>query len=162
MNKTCTQCKNDKPLDAFHKHKGCKFGVSSTCKSCSSLRFKKYYYGNIDHCKKIRRDARTSNKTGFNQTCKESRAKRRVEVLSHYSGGTPRCACCFETRIEFLSLDHIYGGGNKHRKEIGAGSSVYRWAKKNSYPQGLRVLCYNCNLSMGFNGYCPHSQVSAQ
>jgi hypothetical protein len=68
------------------------------------------------------------------------------EVFSHYSSGAPECACCGEMRIEFLTIDHIGGGGNRHRKEIGGSSTIYLWLKRNNYPPGFRVLCFNCNF----------------
>jgi len=83
------------------------------------------------------------------------RQKLRLDVLSHYSNGELKCACCGEECGEFLGIDHINGGGNKHRRQIGAGS-LYRWLRLNNYPTGYRVLCYNCNHVIGTYGYCPH------
>lgn len=82
------------------------------------------------------------------------RRKLRLEVLTHYSGGTPRCACCGVEDLEFLSIDHINGGGYQHRKEV--GSSFYVWLRRHGFPEGYRVLCMNCNHSLGHYGYCPH------
>lgn len=79
------------------------------------------------------------------------------EVLNHYGN---KCACCGEYRIEFLTIDHINGGGNKHRKEIGrGGSSLYKWLEYHNFPEGYRVLCFNCNCSIGCFGYCPHGNL---
>ena len=73
--------------------------------------------------------------------------------------GGDRCSCCAEHRKEFLTIDHINGGGNKHRKRIGgAGAPFYRWLKKRNYPVGFRVLCMNCNFAIGVYGYCPHQR----
>lgn len=83
------------------------------------------------------------------------RAKQRLEVLRHYSNGTPCCACCGEEEIKFLSLDHISGGGNKERKKIGYGN-LGIWLKSKKFPMGIQVLCLNCNLAKGFYGKCPH------
>jgi hypothetical protein len=58
--------------------------------------------------------------------------------------------------MEFLAIDHIGGGGTKHRKSFGRGSSLYRWLEKSGLPGGFRVLCHNCNMAIGFYGYCPH------
>ena len=82
----------------------------------------------------------------------------RLKVLQHYSGNeTPYCECCGENTYEFLSLDHTNGDGAEHRRKLGTGGDrTYRWIIKNDFPDGFRVLCYNCNLSHGFNGYCPH------
>lgn len=75
----------------------------------------------------------------------------RQAALDHYGSV---CACCGETRIEFLCIDHVNGGGSKHRKTLKV--EIYRWFKQNDYPAGFRVLCHNCNASLGFYGYCPH------
>ncbi len=83
--------------------------------------------------------------------------KIRETVLRHYGGA---CECCGESRVEFLSIDHLRGGGRKHRRQVlypNAGSRIYYdWLIKNGYPNDIRVLCYNCNMARGFNGYCPH------
>ena len=76
----------------------------------------------------------------------------RLEVLQHYGR---KCACCGETAIEFLEIDHINGGGTKHRRETVKGS-IFRWLKNNDYPPEFQILCANCNLSRAFYGYCPH------
>ena len=75
----------------------------------------------------------------------------RYRVLNHYSGGAPICACCGESTLEFLSLDHIEGGGTQHRRDTKTGGgSFYRLLIRESFPSGFRVLCYNCNLAIGF------------
>jgi hypothetical protein len=76
--------------------------------------------------------------------------------LKHYGG---KCACCGEERREFLSIDHINGGGAKHRKEIHR-ASLYFWLIKNNFPDAFRILCHNCNQAMGIYGYCPHKKDS--
>jgi hypothetical protein len=83
------------------------------------------------------------------------RAKRRLDLINAYGG---KCACCGETESEFLILDHIDGGGNKHRKEIGR-TSMGRWARKHNYPDTLQLLCANCNLSKELgNEFCIHKR----
>jgi hypothetical protein len=86
--------------------------------------------------------------------------KNRLLVLSHYGGDPPMCACCGERRFEFLAIDHIGGGGNKHRKKVGAESNLAYWLTRNGLPNGFRVLCHNCNMAIGFYGYCPHNATS--
>ena len=82
----------------------------------------------------------------------DNRRHLRMEVLLSYGG---QCACCGESRYEFLSMDHINGGGNAHRKELGSSEMVYRWLRANDYPAGFQVLCHNCNMARSFYGYCP-------
>jgi hypothetical protein len=85
----------------------------------------------------------------------------RLEVLTHYSRGIPQCACCGETTVAFLAIDHIDGGGNEHRAEIGtAANSFATWLRRNGFPEGYRVLCHNCNQAHGAFGYCPHTHYT--
>jgi hypothetical protein len=78
----------------------------------------------------------------------------RLSVLSAYGG---RCACCLEDKYEFLAIDHINGGGSKHRQSE-AKTGLYQWLKNNNYPEGFQVLCHNCNMAKGFYGSCPHEK----
>ena len=105
--------------------------------------------------------------SNYYQTHKEEKLARgnerrrllRIKVLSHYANGTPKCACCGESHIQFLGIDHIDGNGGKHKATIKRpGNQFYSWLKKNNFPSGFRVLCHNCNLSLGFYGFCPHQQ----
>jgi hypothetical protein len=87
------------------------------------------------------------------ETIRLKTQKTRVEVLMSYGG---KCSCCGEGRIEFLAIDHINGGGNAERSKY-RGSSWYFYLKKN-HPEHVRILCHNCNMSVGLYGYCPHSK----
>jgi hypothetical protein len=78
------------------------------------------------------------------------------EALSVYGG---KCECCGEARPEMLNVDHIYGGGLRQRKELGLGSGAdfYLWLKKQGWPKDkYRLMCWNCNNTLGHYGYCPH------
>ena len=81
----------------------------------------------------------------------------KIKVINHYSNGSMECSCCGENIIEFLTIDHINGGGRKHLKQLGPGN-FYTWLIKNNYPEGFRVLCLNCNFANGQLGYCPHQE----
>lgn len=99
----------------------------------------------------------TAHKQEISKREKKRRRDLRLEVINHYSNGDIKCACCGEKHIEFLIIDHIYGNGNKHRKEIGKSSTdYYRWIIKNNFPNIFQILCHNCNMAKGFYGYCPH------
>ena len=90
--------------------------------------------------------------------------KTRLVCLIFYGGNPPKCACCNEAMYQFLGIDHINGGGNKHRKTLSlsgkkstfGGQTVYRWLINNNFPDGFQVLCHNCNLAKGYYGECPH------
>lgn len=72
------------------------------------------------------------------------------EVLSHYSG-TLQCAICEENDLTKLTIDHVNGGGNQHRRFLfdnnWGGYQFYLWLKRNNYPKGYRVLCKHHNSS---------------
>jgi hypothetical protein len=83
----------------------------------------------------------------------------RQEVLDRYGR---ECACCGESIEMFLCVDHVNGGGNQHRKEIGVGSvRLYSWLKQNGWPDEFQILCCNCNAGKYKNGgVCPHEAIS--
>jgi hypothetical protein len=73
--------------------------------------------------------------------------KIKKEVLTYYGNGILACTLCGFDNLVALSIDHINGGGCKHRKEVGMGGVIfYRWLKKNNFPIGYRTLCYNCQM----------------
>lgn len=133
----CLHCDEKKPYYA-----------KNLCKSC----YRKKYY--LEHMPREREYWAKNDKPKLQRL--------RLEVFNHYSNGKMNCACCGESHIEFLSIDHINGDGAKHRKEIGmergGGVRFYYWLKRNNYPEGFRVLCMNCNFSRGQHGYCPHEK----
>jgi hypothetical protein len=93
---------------------------------------------------------------------RRQRAMLRDETFAAYGGYI--CTCCGETNKYFLSLDHVNGGGNEHRRSIKRKSGVgfQYWLKKNGFPPGFQVLCYNCNLGRAFGpfeGICPHKAL---
>lgn len=83
----------------------------------------------------------------------ERRAKRKADVYAHYGD---RCACCGEAEQKFLTIDHIDGNGNAHRREIKRADLIL-WLWQHGMPAGFRVLCFNCNAGRYRNGgVCPH------
>lgn len=91
---------------------------------------------------------------------KKTRRKIKLEVLIYYGGNPPKCACCGESRIEFLTIDHINNDGAKHRKEtkMHTGYQFSLWLIRNNFPEGFQILCWNCNCSRTHWGYCPHER----
>ena len=126
---------------------------------------KQYYLDNKEHLIEKQTEwlnNKLSSEPEFRETLrlrnKVSHKNTKFEVLSHYSNGIPKCNCCGETIIDFLSIDHINNDGNIHRKEIHKnGISFYFWLKKNNYPEGFQVLCMNCQFGKKCNsGICTH------
>jgi hypothetical protein len=79
----------------------------------------------------------------------------RLLALQAYGGA---CKCCGEIIAQFLAFDHINGGGNRHRKQLGQSISGH-WLKKHNYPPDFRILCHSCNMAKGLYGSCPHEQM---
>lgn len=87
-------------------------------------------------------------------TVKRSKRSLRLEILSEYGH---RCVCCGENREPFLTIEHIGGGGESHRKSV--NGEVYRDIRKQGFPKDkYSILCWNCNCSTRFGKLCPHKQ----
>jgi hypothetical protein len=151
--KKCPRCNDEKGTSEFHKSRNRKDGLTCWCKSCTKKYSDEYNKSHVEENREYSRNYYKENKEKENKRTKINREKLRLEVLLHYSNGELCCDCCGEKEFEFLSIDHIYGGGREHRKESG---NLYLWLKRNNFPDGFRVLCYNCNFSMGHYGRCPH------
>jgi hypothetical protein len=81
----------------------------------------------------------------------------KIEVVAAYGG---KCACCGESEIDFLSIDHTLNNGKEHRDLVGAG--VYRDLRRRGFPQdGFACLCMNCNFARARFGTCPHVRARA-
>ena len=80
------------------------------------------------------------------------RTQLKLEVLTHYGNGKCACVQCGFDDILALSIDHINGNGNEHRRVLGTtgGRPFYVWLKKNNYPEGYRTLCMNCQYIKRF------------
>jgi len=57
------------------------------------------------------------------------------------------CVLCEENQFEFLTLDHVGNSGFSHRKVDAGAQNIHIWLRKNDYPLGFRVLCFNCNMA---------------
>lgn len=92
----------------------------------------------------------------------EKRRRYKLEFLKVYSNNSPKCSCCGETNVAFLTIDHINGGGHKDVDSNGrqiTGNRLYHKLKRLGFPQGYQVLCYNCNCAKHYNKECPHKTM---
>lgn len=68
-----------------------------------------------------------------------------------------KCACCGESWVDFLVLDHVEGGGREHRRKIGNGWQFYRWVVNHPESRHMfQILCANCNMAKERGG-CPNN-----
>jgi hypothetical protein len=129
--KFCSSCSTHKPiLDGFYKHKKNPDGLAYVCKECAKKQRANYYKVNANRIKK-----RTV----------AYRRRIRIETLNAYGGAI--CLHCGETKFNCLTLDHIGQDGAKQRRDGQArgGGKLCANLRRNNYPQGFRVLCFNCN-----------------
>ena len=114
---------------------------------------------------KAKASRRKYQKTHAKQLNKQKNKKHRelkYEVMKEFSkrqsnSNVPCCACvkCREKEIKFLTIDHIHGRRLMgHSRELG-GLRLYKWIIKNNFPDGLQVMCHNCNKAKGSTKSCP-------
>ena len=95
---------------------------------------------------------RAKYKDEWNLSKRKSDLKKKKLVFDHYGN---ICSCCGESIATFLTIDHMNGGGTKHRSKI--NNNLYTWLVKNNFPTGFQTLCFNCNWGRHINGgVCPH------
>lgn len=171
MFRRCASCKKDLPQERFTKSNS-RWGAY--CRTCGSTASRKHRNNRVSQricyrcptplplswphqlCESHHKEALATSKV----------IAQRTKDAAFNSYGGYRCACCGIVDEVFLTLDHVNGGGNKHRNEIspdvkrwggGGGCKLYRWLKKNKYPRGFQVLCFNCNFAKWRLGKCPHN-----
>lgn len=160
----CPVCKIDKDNSEFYKSSSRSTGIQYLCKKCSNIKVtaghKIKYDANPEKYRKLARERYKLNQVRYSANNRARAWQRKVDTLTYYSGGTPTCNCCGEKEIKFLTIDHINGLSveeKKHSRNRG-GHTFYSKLKKQGYPSGYQVLCYNCNCAKGFYGQCPHRE----
>lgn len=141
-----------KRVQTKNKTANTQLGVTVTEKQCTLCREVKPAV-EFSRASNIRDGLHTRCKDCNNKQSRDADMALRKEVLLHYGG---QCVCphCDVVALNFLTIDHVYGGGSQHVKTIGS-RNLYFWLKKMGFPsEGFRVLCYNCNLALGHRGYC--------
>lgn len=86
----------------------------------------------------------------YNKTRNLLRIQNKKIVFAHYK---PICACCGETNIDVLTVDHKFG---RHNEKI-SGLVLYRYIIKNNFPNRFQILCFNCNHAKSniYDLFCP-------
>jgi len=139
--RACTVCKVVKPPEQFYARKD--GYLTGPCIPC---------YRERDN--KRQPDYYARNRDKVVEKTRRWRADLRREVLEAYGGA---CSCCGEDHPEFLALNHIEGGGRKHRHAVGGTAmQVYKFVRDKGFPPEFDLLCHNCNVAYGLYGLCPH------
>jgi len=150
-------------------------------KNLSSARSRAWYEKNKVKALKYRRTHYLANRKEILRKCKiyvqknlswisprvaEAKRKMKLSVKMHLGG---RCRCCGEREPEFLTIDHIHGGGSKVRNKQGFRKNevyyyeIYRAMKAGrSVSKKYQLLCSNCNLSKHLGGgVCAHKRKAS-
>jgi hypothetical protein len=165
--KVCSNCGIKKQIDQFYFKKGNRDSHDGKCKTCVNEERRNRYNCNEDHKEQIQK----LNKKSYHKNIearraydrqrpridynKKTRERIKRECFSNYCDGEIRCMTHQEHfnselhDVDVLTLDHINGGGRKMAEDIGIGSGaggyrLYLYLKRNGYPKGFRVLCFNC------------------
>lgn len=161
----CNRCELARPEGDFGKDRSRYDGLTVWCLPCIRAHSHARRLADIDGARRRQRlkagrryKSDPVVRARINERNRTYNRNRRLQLIARYGGS---CACCGEDRYEFLAIDHINGGGNRHRKEVGAGDAFYKWLRAQGLPDGYRVLCHNCNLALGFYKRCPHDEEEA-
>ena len=151
------------PVTSKHKQSNTKLGVKrGEWRKCRRGHGTNRVWRNRLNKAKLQRIYYKQDPARYRKYQKVFTQKAKLDTLSYYSNGTPKCSCCGETQLAFLTLDHIIP---IRRKRDGKGSrnnsGVHTYAKlrMQGYPAGFQVLCFNCNCAKAANPVCPHQQT---
>jgi len=93
------------------------------------------------------------------------RLRLKSKVIEKYGG---KCACCGETQLLFLSMDHKNNDGaiemiKTYWRRRSLSLDWYRKLIRDPLRNDLQVLCFNCNMGKQMNcGTCPHKKIIRQ
>ena len=118
--KKCRKCGSEKDFSEFYVKPSSSSGMTAQCKSCIRQDVKERWHSTDKHNPRLHekrlaysRQWHLDNGEKHRRMGLENRRRLRASLFNHYGWS---CACCGEDRYEFLSIDHINGGGAKHRR----------------------------------------------
>lgn len=179
--RTCVHCWVGKPDSEFGRDKKREDGINRRCKACNNADTRRLYRQReavgLCHCGRKRKKGgktcstcrgkfiqwRYRNLPSVKNKQRSSRQDIKRRILEHYGCKCMcECGCTTKTPLK-LTVDHINGGGNAHRRAIKKyGHNFYVWMIKNNFPPGFRLLCFDCNCSRKNNfGVCPDFQPAS-
>ena len=154
--KRCSKCKTTKRKEEFSRNKNSSDGLCHWCKKCSRRKENLAYKNPV-----VRKQRLERAKEAYRQNPEKHHARKRdyykkiVEEVFKLLGN--KCKKCGEADKRLLQIDHINGGGRKHKKSLDNSwwryyNCVKKSVKKNK--KEYRLLCANCNWIDGIEkGY---------
>jgi hypothetical protein len=130
--------------------------VHRYCFICRSARRAASGESTSERAVRYNKEWRQKNRVKFLSKRRAKGRERKAALISLYGGC---CECCGEAGFEFLSMDHIGGGGSASRRSGTDTSSLYSRLLRNGFrDSNFRLLCMNCNFAVGLYGRCPHKE----
>ena len=126
---------------------------SGKCRPCKRELNRAYREAHKDESRRRLREWKEANREQVRKVSRDWYAKQRQDGLD-LLGRACACPGCPVTLDVFLSLDHINGGGGKHRalygqkghRHGGKPTSVWRDVLAHPDPKSeFQTLCHNCN-----------------
>jgi len=151
--KRCTKCRKQKVKSKFSRANCSKDGLRFWCKSCDIESAKNWYEANRERHREAGRRYWMKHKKRLNKIQRELLKGLRCEFINAYGG---KCQCCGESEKMFLTIEHINGRGSEERKRLGSYQLLVKLRRLGWPKENHTILCFNCNLSKGFFGFCPH------
>ena len=147
--KICSKCKVAKPLEEFGKH--------GWCREC----IRAYERNWRKNTEKGREHAKRKGRKHYALHGERVRARRRQNWKNTWAkiraiyGET--CACCGESELSFLTVEHVNQDGAADRRKHGGNTQLRNWLAKQPKLEGYEILCWNCQWGRKLNGgICPH------
>lgn len=142
--KKCSECGERKSLRLFYRDIQKSDGLTSRCRDCIRKQ-------TIDSYSKRRESALEYARNYYEQNKDKRRQQinnKRKEIIAQIFEllGNECTKCSFANKIA-LQIDHLNGGGYKHRRIKGGGMSYYKDILKNI--KNYQLLCANCNFVEG-------------
>jgi hypothetical protein len=163
--KSCPRCGQDKPLADFGRNRARADGLAAYCRPCARAAGRE---ANRRRDPVARRQGDNRRRAADPARFREAERRRyevnpvpvlaavarhrsrvRAQVFAHYGQA---CACC--GRSDQLTIDHVNGDGDTHRRELfgksrAGGVRFYAWLVRQGFPPGYQTLCHPCNTSKG-------------
>lgn len=159
--KKCGRCQRMLPLHEFGPNRANRtHGLQCYCKQCCKDNRLSWYW-NLPDRLAWRRARIKKEQVAADQRRRQQRYwQLRLEMIEAYGGC---CSCCRETNPEFLTLEHLRGGGRADIRKFHKAPCLYRDLKRRGWPQDdYTCLCFNCNSAKGHFGVCPHERDRAK
>lgn len=130
-----------------------------TCDRCL-IKQKDWYEAN-KHTPKFRKRKveyqkrwQQTNREKYNEVTRNYDKRLRAAVLKKYGN---KCACCHESLVCFLTIDHINNDGKIDRIDKGlVGRQWLTHLIKNPKRKDIQLLCWNCQEAKRIYKKCPH------